>query len=314
MSKPRRRHPAFSLVELLVVITIIGILIALLLPAVQAAREAARRSQCSNNLKQLGLSFLNHENARGALPPAYVSDPTKPAGWGVFLLPYMELAALWDKYNLNVPFYYSDPAHGIDNQAVANTPITILRCPSAPPRGPYTYTFSYPGYPSMSWQAWPADYSPVAAVADSLSGYLNLGQSADQLTGALEPDKFTLMAFIKDGTSNTILAAEIAGKNELWQTLGDAGQPLSGYYGGQGGWADATSAASKLYGSTEDGATTPGPCGVNCSNDYGLYAFHAGGGQVLMADGSVQWLSQTLSLRVLSALVTRAGGEPPAGN
>ena len=122
------------------------------------------------------------------------------------------------------------------------------------------------------------------------------------------------MAFIKDGTSNTILAAEIAGKNELWQTVGDAGQPLSGYYGGQGGWADATSAASKLYGSTEDGATTPGPCGVNCSNDFGLYAFHQGGAHVLMADGSVQWLAQTVNLRVLSALVTRAGGEPPVGN
>jgi prepilin-type N-terminal cleavage/methylation domain-containing protein/prepilin-type processing-associated H-X9-DG protein len=309
-----RRRGAFTLVELLVVIAIIGILIALLLPAVQQAREAARRAQCANNLKQIGLAYHNHENAHKAFPPFSIYDTVKPVGWGIFLLPFMEQKALYDEYNLDAPFFYSNPAYGIDNQKVANTPIEVLRCPSAPERGPYTYTFSYPGYPSMSWQAWPADYGPLAGVSSALNNYLALGHTDAQLAGALKPDEFTPLSDFRDGTSNTILIAEVAGKNDLWQKRGNTGQKLSGFFGGQGGWADATSGASKLYGSTHDGSLSPGPCGVNCSNDYGLYALHSGGANVLFADGSVHLLWDTIDIRLLVGLVTRAGGEADSGN
>ena len=314
MPKPCTQRRAFTLVELLVVIAIVGILISLLLPAVQAAREAARKAQCANHLKEVGLAYHNCENTHKALPPLYVSDPAKPTGWGVFLLPFMEQSPLYEDYDLDAPFFYCNPAYGIDNQAVANTPIPILRCPSAPERGPYTYTFNYPGYPPITWQAWPSDYSPLAGVGDSLNRYLSLGYSSRQLTGALEPDKQTPFAALLDGASNTILVAELAGKNDLWQQRGRTGQQLSGFFGGQGGWADATSGASKLYGSTFDGTISPGPRGINSSNDYGLYAFHGSGAHVLLADGSVRLLPETIDIRVLVALITRAGGEADAEN
>src|SRR5438105_1065208 len=96
-----KKH-AFTLVELLVVIAIIGVLVALLLPAIQAARESARRAQCKNNLKQIGLALHNHESARRAFPPGYISNSatkngpgTGPGwGWGAYILPYLEESSL----------------------------------------------------------------------------------------------------------------------------------------------------------------------------------------------------------------------------
>ena len=309
-----RQRDAFTLVELLVVIAIIGLLIGLLLPAVQQSREAARRTQCTNHLKQIGLAYHSHESTHKAFPPSYVSEPTRPVGWGIFILPFIEQRPLYDQYNLSVPFFYSDPAAGIDNQAVANTPLDFCRCPSAPQRGPYTYTFNYPGYPSITWEAWPADYSPVAAVSSSLDSYLVLGYTSDQLAGALEPDKFTPISALRDGTSQTILIAEMAGKNDLRRKGGITGLKLSGFFGGQGGWADATSGASMLYGSTYDGTISPGPCGINCSNDYGLYGFHGGGANVMFADGSVRLLPHNINIRILASLITRTGGEADSGS
>src|SRR5262249_54967827 len=213
------------------------------------------------------------------------------------------------QYNVNAPFFYTNPAFGIDNQSVANTPIAIFRCPMAPVRNAYTYTFNFPGYPAITWQAWPADYSPLAGVSSSLTQYLGLAYSGDSLLGVLQPDQGTKIAQILDGTSNTILIAEIAGKNELYQGGKDSGQQLSGFFGGEGGWADATSGASQLYGSSADGTITPGTCGINCSNDYGLYGFHTGGANMLFADASAHFIPQATDIRVLIALITRSGGE-----
>jgi prepilin-type N-terminal cleavage/methylation domain-containing protein len=306
----RRRSAGFTLIELLVVIAIISVLIGLLVPAVQKVREAAARTQCLNNLRQMGIAYHNYESTYHVFPPAFISDPNKPAGWGTFLLPFIEQDPLYNRYNFNAPFFYTNLAFGIDNQSVVNTPISILRCPSAPQRDAYTYTFNFPPFPPITWQAWPADYTPVERVDSSLTTFLGLNYGSDQLQGALQSDEGTKIAKITDGTSHTILLAEIAGKNELYRAGKESGQKLSGFFGGEGGWGDATSGASALYGSSSDGLVTPGPCGINCSNDYGLYGFHTGGVNVGLADASVQFLPASTDIRVLVALVTRGGNEP----
>ena len=117
-----RSARAFTLVELLVVIAIIGVLTALLLPAVQAAREAARRSQCANNLKQIGLAVLNFESATGKLPPAYLSGQGH-ATWLVLIMPYLEQAVLHDQLNVN-QVYWGIPAE------IVQVPVKTYFCPS----------------------------------------------------------------------------------------------------------------------------------------------------------------------------------------
>jgi prepilin-type N-terminal cleavage/methylation domain-containing protein/prepilin-type processing-associated H-X9-DG protein len=310
MLASRSRPTAFTLIELLVVIAIIGVLIALLLPAVQAAREAGRRAACTNNLKQVGLAYHLYADARKqALPPAMLTDQTKTVGWGIFLLPYLEQGPLYQRYNFGAPFFISNPSFGIDNQSVANTRIATFLCPTGPAAsGPYSYTFTFPGFPSFSWQAYPSDYTPIAGVSSTLASYLGL-PSTVSLTGALSRDVDTPLAALTDGTSNTILIAEIAGKNKLYRGRQDTGSKLSGFFGGQGGWADATSSGSSLHGSSQDGSVSPGPCGVNCSNEYGLWSMHPAGANILLADGSVRHALQSGDIRTLAAQVTRAGGE-----
>jgi prepilin-type N-terminal cleavage/methylation domain-containing protein/prepilin-type processing-associated H-X9-DG protein len=303
----RCRRAGFTLIELLVVIAIIAILIGLLVPAVQKVREAAARATCQNNLKQLGLAYHGYaDQNKGSLPPsAYNGQTSTPyaAGWGLFLLPHIEQQPLFSRYTFNAPFFYVNAAAGIDNQAVANTSLSLMECPSAPPRPPYTFTFF-----GVSWQAAPSDYSLLASVNQQL--LTALGLSAASNKGALQVARKTSLTSITDGTSNTFLLVEIAGRSNLWQNGADAGTTVSFSFTGLGGWADASSGQSIFYGSSADGLTRVGTAGINASNQYGLYAFHAGGANALWCDGSVRFLGAGTDIAVLAALVTKAGGEP----
>ena len=127
------RRLAFTLIELLVVIAIIGVLVALLLPAVQAAREAARRSQCVNNFKQVGLAFLNYESGKAQLPfPTYAQDPATPQivlginNWAPHVLPYLEQGNLIAGYDVKID-WWREP-----NRTIVQNPVSVLTCPSTP--------------------------------------------------------------------------------------------------------------------------------------------------------------------------------------
>jgi prepilin-type N-terminal cleavage/methylation domain-containing protein/prepilin-type processing-associated H-X9-DG protein len=305
-----RFRRGFTLIELLVVIAIIAILTGLLLPAVQKAREAGIRLQCENNLKQLGLAVHDYCLVQAGIPPAYTYTSAPPTGWGTWLLPYIEQDTLYRSYNFNAG--YDDTtknAGGMSNQDVVCTPIKTMICPAAPIRGPYTKIMpSYPGYPPIPPAiAIAADYSPLVAVSGDLAGYL--GWSTPNLGGAFQPDMFTPLTSIKDGTSQTFLLVEIAGKIEWYENGKDMGQQLQLFFGGCGGWGDPMTGGTALYGSSYDGTMEPGPCGINCSNDFGLYSFHPTGANVVFCDGSVHFLANSTDIRVIASLTTAWGGE-----
>jgi prepilin-type N-terminal cleavage/methylation domain-containing protein len=161
-----RRRGAFTLIELLVVIAIMAIMLGLLVAGVQRVREAANRASCMNNLKELGLAYQHYRVNHEDFPPLAVSDPNRLAGWGPFILPYIEQDNLANLYSFNAPFYSSA------NQAVITTRLKRLQCPSAPSRGvtqdPYSVSIPTSQAGTLNWQASPADYAPIVAVNISL--------------------------------------------------------------------------------------------------------------------------------------------------
>ncbi len=319
--RTRRTRTGFTLVELLVVIAIIGILVSLLLPAVQAAREAARRMQCSNNLKQMALAVHNFETAYKKLPssvrPGGLTTAPRIAGL-TFLLPYIEQSTMYNQYNQSRN--WNDPI----NLPVTSKQIPTYLCPSSiePER--------LDGLPEASpWTAnlvSPSDYSPTISVDQRLvtAGLVD-NLSGQSLVGLLPKNGTPKFRDAIDGLSNTIMYAESAGrpyvyrKNKRFGTL-----PTNRV--NAGGWARPASDFS-LDGSTADGALLPGPCPMNCTNgeDFGstpfphpyygtegtaeAYSFHTGGAQFSLGDGSVRFISDSISIREFARLITRAGGE-----
>ena len=309
------RRRGFTLIELLVVIAIIAVLIGLLLPAVQKVREAAARTQCANNLKQLGLAAHNYHDAHNKFPPGAVG-PLSPAfpqylhlkhhGLGTYLLPYLEQPALARDYRWDISWF--DPP----NQTVVNARLKVWQCPSAradrvqdgslptvapPPEVPFNGTAACSDYAGMGV----VDAGLVRAdVIDPPGGPRD---ERGHYEGVFALNAARGVADISDGTSHTILMAECAGRPQLWQ----ARREVANVWLTGGPWASRNLLWGR--GATPDGTTFFGTCAVNCTNDREVYSFHPGGANAVFADGSVHFLKATIDIRAFARLVTRAGGE-----
>jgi len=309
---PARRR-GFSLVELLVVLAIIGVLIALILPAVQNAREVARRMCCVNNLKQLGLALEHHHDTHGRFPPAFVNKGIYDSsgfsfvhGWAAFILPFIEEDKLSNLYNWEFPLYVPE------NTSVVSRHLRVLQCPSTPEPDRYQEFGPFKQYKTKGACG---DYTITLGVDE---GLVNAGlvTKPDDYRGALThvpvPPPFvttfnatpTCMKDIADGTSKTILLAEDAGRPRRW--LGRQSGPDQVLDGGL--W-NHFKGGIVLQGKTADGTANLGRCPMNCTNAGELYSFHTGGANVAFADGSVRFLSESIDIRILARLITRAGGE-----
>jgi prepilin-type N-terminal cleavage/methylation domain-containing protein len=281
---PAEKRPGFTLIELLVVIAIIAVLIGLLVPAVQQVREAAARTQCANNLKQLGVGLHNFHDTYKGFPPARATVPATHS-WVPYLMPYIEQQPLYNQYTFTVSW------NNASNATVIGTNIMVMLCPSAPDSAQGT------GGRALT------DYSPTTRFT-SPNTFVNALPPVDPTyNGVLGLNVRRRLIDIRDGTSNTFLLAESANRNELWQM----GQ-LVNTSGTTGSWGNP---GNEL---TTDGfnPTTnavPGPCGVNCTNSNQIYGFHTGTANSLFADGDVRPLRAGVSISIVIALLTRNGGE-----
>lgn len=322
------RRRGFTLIELLVVIAIIAILIALLLPAVQQAREAARRTQCRNNLKQLGLAIHNYHDNFNMFPPAYILAPPdlnfQPLA--IFLLPYMDQAPLYNQYNSTMPAF-SPPliypaATMAQNVQVTKTPLVVWRCPSTPLADTFTYVWPAnafgAGLPpaNLTFEGARADYSVTTGINGTFANIAYAGNTGGDREGALVAtgpgSTNSRMRDLIDGTSNTFLLGERTGGNTIYyRNQPQPSLPAALRDTNGGAWGDILLGEHWVAGSLADGTGSGGPCPINCTNlrSRGFHCFHTGGAHFLMGDGGVKFVSENVAAQTFAAAVTRKKGE-----
>jgi len=328
-STPPPDGKGFTLVELLVVIAIIGTLVGLLLPAVQSARESARRSSCTNNMKQMVLACHNYESARNKLPLGYTNPASsiKYHSWMPYVLPFIEEGALVANYTFTTEWWKS-PNRGI----VANQ-LAVVQCPSTPTINrmqdkpettPPNKTGACGDYFATAG-VHPVDTNnfldPTEQVKGDTRGVLcwySTGTTAkvSGLNNTGPANMVNKLKDVTDGTSKTIMLAECAGREDVYRgrtkyPVAYTGAPKIRARGGAWATTDNSYAIGSVKPWDSSFVDIPTPPAINSSNEWGhcFYAFHPGGANVAMADGSVQFLTEDTPLRLLCNLVTRAGGE-----
>jgi prepilin-type N-terminal cleavage/methylation domain-containing protein len=310
----KQERAAFTLVELLVVIAIIGILVALLLPAIQAAREAARRTSCQNNMKQLGLATLNYESTHKELPPSkYYANETTSTGSQVvsthgtisFLLSFLEETAIADQWDFKRAWNYSQATLPIDNKRLSEKHIAGVRCATVPEQRP----------------DWPAatDYRVCDAMntanGSALKQLITAGQVKARPNSKGRYVTVLFNEFNADGTTapGAKLKHTTDGLSQtfMWFETGAApmryteGRPIGTITQGGKSWAQY-----------ENWYVIHEKCGTNlfnCHNGEEIYSFHVGGGFFGMGDGSVQFVQVDINPDIFVSYMTRDSADIISG-
>lgn len=307
MSPQKRNIRGFTLIELLVVIAIIGVLVALLLPAVQAAREAARRAQCTNNLKQIGLAMHNYHTSLDVFPPGYISlvqstSATAPEfgpgwGWGTMVLNHLEQGPLYNAVNFSLPI--TDPG----SSTVRTASLSAYLCPSSVGSGPVVIS-------NTSGTVLASDLTPGQYIA--CAGQFEIADSPADNNGLFFRNSRIGMKDIQDGSSTTLMAGERS------RNVADAtwvGAIPNGQVCTKSGFkptpeCDPSNAMVLGHTGPSPGTViyidTPNNKGAGADDFWSL---HPGGCNFLFCDGSVRFIKESVNAKVFSYLSTRAGGE-----
>lgn len=304
-SQAARHQCAFTLVELLVVIAIIGILVGLLLPAVQAAREAARRLQCLNNLKQIGLGLANYESTYRRYPKggAGAVSLTNAAviarhrlAWGAATLPFIEETNVYDQIDLRLPFIHPT------NFPAGKTVIKTYICPSSPRQSMFRPNGDTPSstdlfartdyggnYGERSLRCYPQSCQNNYQTGGSGRGTLMLGSDPDIATKD-----------ITDGLSNTVIVGEAPeGLHSIWighKNVFDQSVPLDARTSATSSWQPCL-------------LPFKSPQGNFCDFGQEFHSYHSGGCGIALADGSTQFFANQTDFKVFAAMLSRSGGE-----
>lgn len=315
-----RRKSGFTLVELLVVIAIIGVLVALLLPAVQAAREAARRSQCSNNLKQFGLGVQNYLSTHEGYPSGLTQEtyPYRGLSFFVALLPYIEQQQVYERWD----FVYLDRNSRWPDSPAA-TEIPMFMCPSDNPEERVTEFTTLPANSGLTFVGYYSNtsyagnhgtrnYYPYSAVADGM--LFTTGPSSAPIREQ-EPVR---LKQVTDGLSNTILMGERYNFDEIFNTINPYHRSnllihqwsLWSWSGGFKGTAHLTRSSNQPI-NYQTPSYCRGASGFSCQDNrlMGWGSGHSGGAMFSFADGSTRFLNESIATLTLAAISTRAGEE-----
>lgn len=300
LSLPRKT--GFTLIELLVVIAIIAVLIALLLPAVQQAREAARRSQCKNNLKQMGLALHNYHSSHATLPSGVVYKAKSPTsntsganvrngfGWQVMILPYIDHGTLFSEFN------FSDSYRLTKHIDLSKNRIAVFLCPSTPtvlsghategPNGQYTLHY---------WgNQGPRGTNPEGGTYRFVEESQHATRGGYSLQGLFHANSSVKFAHITDGLSNTLMLGESG-----WE-----GNTLNRSWPRGGNEDDIDTASAKDVVRPINERIIPAR-----GNETSFGSCHVGGAQFVMADGSVRMISENIFMNTYKSLASRDGGE-----